>query len=100
MPVGLALAVSMSLASRCWRSAAVWTVGSVVWAKAGDAVRSARDRTVRRSILTPGRLGGQIIVAVGMVEGSVFGENVEEDGADSGMNFLEERSRFLRCAAE
>jgi hypothetical protein len=37
------------------QSAAVWTVGSVVWEKRGCVVRSARERMMRRCILTPWR---------------------------------------------
>jgi hypothetical protein len=43
----------ISLASRCWRSAAVWRVGSAVWAMSGVAAVRMRDRMMRRCILTP-----------------------------------------------
>jgi hypothetical protein len=39
-------------------------VGSVVWAKAGDAARSAKDRRVRGSILTPWI--GEIVLGRGL----------------------------------
>jgi hypothetical protein len=49
----LALAVSNSLAWRCARSAVVWTVGSVFWARRGCAAMSISERKMLRGILTP-----------------------------------------------
>src|ERR1700761_7787743 len=46
-PVGLVLAAARALASRAWRSAAVWTVGVVVWARMGVVMRRVLMRRGR-----------------------------------------------------
>ena len=56
---GLPWRFRFNLASRCCRSEAVWTMGSVDWASSGAAA-SARERKMRRGMLAP--LGWPIVM--------------------------------------